>query len=66
MCIFFKSSTVDCKCSPLLFCFVFLRNAVRYEFTHEVLKEQESYWRGKKIPRDRRIALLMRCEPDRA
>ena len=45
------------------FFFHSIRDAARYEFTHEILKEEESVWRGKTVPRDRRISLVLRCQP---
>ncbi|XP_078352719.1 alpha-ketoglutarate-dependent dioxygenase alkB homolog 7, mitochondrial-like [Oculina patagonica] len=40
-----------------------IKDAVRYQFTHEILKEEESVWKGETIPRDRRISLVLRCQP---
>uniref|UniRef100_A0A8C4Q2I5 AlkB homolog 7 n=1 Tax=Eptatretus burgeri TaxID=7764 RepID=A0A8C4Q2I5_EPTBU len=37
---------------------------VRYEFTHEILKNEESYYEGKHIPRSRRIAIISRNFPE--
>ena len=48
-------------CTILLFHAI--RDAVRYEFTHEILKEEESVWKGETVPRDRRISLVLRCQP---
>ena len=44
-------------------CFVF-RDAARYEYTHEILPEEQSLFKGEVIPRDRRISVIMRNEPD--
>ncbi|EDO38222.1 predicted protein, partial [Nematostella vectensis] len=41
-----------------------IRNAVRYEFTHEVLSDEMSYWRGEHILRDRRISVILRNQPE--
>lgn len=43
--------------------FKIFRDAVRYQFTHEILSEDESVWKGETIPRDRRISLVLRCQP---
>ncbi|XP_074611468.1 alpha-ketoglutarate-dependent dioxygenase alkB homolog 7, mitochondrial-like [Acropora palmata] len=40
-----------------------IRDAVRYEFTHEILSEEESLWNGEVVPRGRRISLILRCQP---
>jgi len=39
------------------------RDAARYDFTHEVLKEEDSVFNGTIIPRDRRISVICRNEP---
>ncbi|KAL5016237.1 hypothetical protein ScPMuIL_005826 [Solemya velum] len=39
-----------------------MRDAARYNFTHEVLKESESVFRGEIVPRDRRISVICRNE----
>ncbi|XP_068728018.1 alpha-ketoglutarate-dependent dioxygenase alkB homolog 7, mitochondrial-like [Montipora capricornis] len=43
-----------------------IRNAVRYEFSHEILSEDESVWKGEVIPRGRRISLILRCQPSQS
>eukprot|EP00794_Sanderia_malayensis_P008255 gene8255-9137_t len=40
-----------------------LRGRVRYELTHEIMAEQNSRWNNETIPRDRRIAVILREEP---
>ncbi|XP_054859627.1 alpha-ketoglutarate-dependent dioxygenase alkB homolog 7, mitochondrial [Eublepharis macularius] len=40
-----------------------LRGPARYEFTHEILKDEESFFEGKKIPRERRISIICRNMP---
>ncbi|CAB3405612.1 unnamed protein product [Caenorhabditis bovis] len=35
----------------------------RYEFTHEVLGDEESEWNGKQVPRSRRISIICRDIP---
>ena len=42
---------------------IFFRDAVRYHFTHEILSEDESVWKGQVVPRDRRVSLILRCQP---
>ncbi|GFS63970.1 alpha-ketoglutarate-dependent dioxygenase alkB homolog 7, mitochondrial [Trichonephila inaurata madagascariensis] len=37
---------------------------VRYKFTHEILKDSESFFNGMPIPRDRRISVICRNEPE--
>ena len=36
---------------------------MRHEFTHEVLADNESYFNGVHMPRDRRISIICRDEP---
>jgi alkylated DNA repair protein alkB family protein 7 len=43
-----------------------MKNRARYEFTHEVLKEEASVFRNQTIPRERRISIICRCEPNPA
>ncbi|KAG6937187.1 alkB -like protein 7 [Chelydra serpentina] len=40
-----------------------LRGAAHYEFTHESLKDEESFFGGQKIPRERRISVIHRNLP---
>ncbi|XP_032636277.2 alpha-ketoglutarate-dependent dioxygenase alkB homolog 7, mitochondrial [Chelonoidis abingdonii] len=40
-----------------------LRGTARYEFTHEILKDEESFFDGQKIPRERRISVICRNLP---
>ena len=47
----------------IYFLFKFFRDAVRYQFTHEILSEDESVWKGQVVPRDRRVSLILRCQP---
>uniref|UniRef100_UPI00359018F9 alpha-ketoglutarate-dependent dioxygenase alkB homolog 7, mitochondrial-like isoform X1 n=1 Tax=Myxine glutinosa TaxID=7769 RepID=UPI00359018F9 len=44
--------------------FYIMRDKVRYKFTHEILKNEESYYEGKHIPRSRRIAIICRNFPE--
>ncbi|XP_038056363.1 alpha-ketoglutarate-dependent dioxygenase alkB homolog 7, mitochondrial-like isoform X1 [Patiria miniata] len=40
-----------------------IRDVVRYQFTHEILKDSESSFRGQRLPRARRISIICRNEP---
>ncbi|KAM4754598.1 alpha-ketoglutarate-dependent dioxygenase alkB homolog 7, mitochondrial [Cyanocitta cristata] len=40
-----------------------LRAAARYEFTHEILPDEESFFGGLRVPRGRRVALIFRNDP---
>ncbi|XP_053194403.1 alpha-ketoglutarate-dependent dioxygenase alkB homolog 7, mitochondrial [Scomber japonicus] len=40
-----------------------LRDQARYDFTHEILKDEESVFNGQKVPRQRRIAIICRNLP---
>ncbi|XP_053707928.1 alpha-ketoglutarate-dependent dioxygenase alkB homolog 7, mitochondrial [Synchiropus splendidus] len=40
-----------------------LRDEARYRFTHEVLRDEESLFKGEKVPRQRRIAVICRNLP---
>lgn len=39
------------------------RGAARYEFTHEILPDEESFFGGLRVPRGRRVALIFRNDP---
>lgn len=41
-----------------------MTGVARYEFTHEVLKNEESFFKGEKILKNRRISVMCRNEPD--
>lgn len=41
-----------------------LRDQARYNFTHEILKEEDSVFNGQKVPRQRRISVICRNLPD--
>uniref|UniRef100_H3D508 AlkB homolog 7 n=1 Tax=Tetraodon nigroviridis TaxID=99883 RepID=H3D508_TETNG len=41
-----------------------LRDQARYHFTHEILKEEQSVFKGRKVPRLRRISVICRNLPD--
>ncbi|XP_030825531.1 alpha-ketoglutarate-dependent dioxygenase alkB homolog 7, mitochondrial [Camarhynchus parvulus] len=40
-----------------------LRGAARFEFTHEILPDPESFFGGLRVPRGRRVALIFRNDP---
>uniref|UniRef100_A0A8C3Y3E9 AlkB homolog 7 n=1 Tax=Catharus ustulatus TaxID=91951 RepID=A0A8C3Y3E9_CATUS len=40
-----------------------LRGAARYEFTHEILPDEKSFFGGLRVPRGRRVALIFRNDP---
>ncbi|XP_067877434.1 alpha-ketoglutarate-dependent dioxygenase alkB homolog 7, mitochondrial [Heterodontus francisci] len=37
-----------------------LRGAARYRFSHQILPEEESFFGGQKVPRERRISIICR------
>ncbi|XP_042360598.1 alpha-ketoglutarate-dependent dioxygenase alkB homolog 7, mitochondrial [Plectropomus leopardus] len=41
-----------------------LRDEARYNFTHEILKDEESVFNGQRVPRLRRISVICRNLPD--
>ncbi|KAM3598740.1 uncharacterized protein V6R79_021983 [Siganus canaliculatus] len=41
-----------------------LRDQARYNFTHEILKNEDSVFNGQKVPRQRRISVICRNLPD--
>ena len=42
----------------------FFRDRSRFEFTHEVLPEKESKFKGKCVLRNRRISIIQRLMPE--
>ncbi|XP_057673673.1 alpha-ketoglutarate-dependent dioxygenase alkB homolog 7, mitochondrial [Corythoichthys intestinalis] len=40
-----------------------LRNQARYDFTHEILKDEDSIFNGQRVPRQRRISVICRNLP---
>uniref|UniRef100_A0AAV2KK72 Uncharacterized protein n=1 Tax=Knipowitschia caucasica TaxID=637954 RepID=A0AAV2KK72_KNICA len=40
-----------------------MRDDVRYKFTHEILKDEESVFNGQRVPRQRRISVICRNLP---
>jgi len=47
---------------PVLSLYV-MKDSLRFDFTHEVLGEEFSYWNKRHVPRERRVSILMRNEP---
>uniref|UniRef100_A0A0B7A0F7 Alpha-ketoglutarate-dependent dioxygenase AlkB-like domain-containing protein n=2 Tax=Arion vulgaris TaxID=1028688 RepID=A0A0B7A0F7_9EUPU len=45
-------------------CLYLMKDRARYEFTHEVLQKETSIFRNQAVPRDRRISIICRCEPN--
>ncbi|XP_052090480.1 alpha-ketoglutarate-dependent dioxygenase alkB homolog 7, mitochondrial-like [Mytilus californianus] len=41
-----------------------MKDAIRYEYSHEILPESESKFKGQIIPKDRRISIILRNEPN--
>ena len=42
----------------------FKRENARFEYAHEVLKNEDSYFMGQHIKRTRRISIICRNEPE--
>jgi len=40
-----------------------MKDNLRFDYTHEVLAKDVSFWSGKPVPRDRRVSLLIRNDP---
>uniref|UniRef100_A0A3B4BDI4 Uncharacterized protein n=1 Tax=Periophthalmus magnuspinnatus TaxID=409849 RepID=A0A3B4BDI4_9GOBI len=40
-----------------------MREEARYDFTHEILKDEESVFNGQRVPRQRRISVICRNLP---
>lgn len=40
-----------------------MSNSARYNFTHEILKNDESFINGQRVVKDRRISIICRNEP---
>ena len=43
--------------------FFFYSGTARYNYNHEILKNEESFFEGQHIPKDRRISVICRCQP---
>ncbi|KAG5684183.1 hypothetical protein PVAND_013423 [Polypedilum vanderplanki] len=53
----------SCKILLKRYSLYIMSNSARYYFTHEILKDDESFFKGQKIERDRRISIICRNEP---
>ncbi len=42
---------------------IYFRNIARFDFTHEILKDKESYFNNTHIPRNRRLSVICRNMP---
>lgn len=42
-----------------------MKGSARYDYKHEILKNEESYFKGQKIDKGRRLSVICRNEPDR-
>ncbi|XP_030052783.1 alpha-ketoglutarate-dependent dioxygenase alkB homolog 7, mitochondrial [Microcaecilia unicolor] len=47
-------------------CLYILRGRARYEFTHQILRDEDSFFNGQQVSRDRRISVICRNLPDSA
>lgn len=41
-----------------------MTGSARYDYTHEVLKNEESFFKGEEVIKKRRISVMCRNEPD--
>ncbi|PNJ18450.1 ALKBH7 isoform 2 [Pongo abelii] len=41
-----------------------LRGSARYDFSHEILRDEESFFGERRIPRGRRISVICRSLPE--
>jgi len=46
-----------------LLCMMCFRGTARYEYTHEVLPNEKSFFKGQKVERTRRISVICRSDP---
>ncbi|KAI8441793.1 hypothetical protein MSG28_005479 [Choristoneura fumiferana] len=44
-------------------CLYIMSGVSRYEFTHAVLGGEDSVWRAQRVPRRRRVAVILRSRP---
>lgn len=42
-----------------------MKGSARYDYKHEILKNEDSYFKGEKIEKNRRISVICRNEPKR-
>ncbi|XP_076233309.1 alpha-ketoglutarate-dependent dioxygenase alkB homolog 7, mitochondrial [Calliopsis andreniformis] len=43
-----------------------MSGTARYDYNHEILKNEESYFEGRHIPKTRRISIICRTQPNRS
>lgn len=41
-----------------------MKNQARYDYSHAILGLNDSIFNGQPVPRDRRVSIIFRCEPD--
>ncbi|XP_054015902.1 alpha-ketoglutarate-dependent dioxygenase alkB homolog 7, mitochondrial [Hylaeus anthracinus] len=41
-----------------------MSGVARYDYNHEILKNEESYFEGQHVPKARRISIICRCQPN--
>lgn len=58
-----KNSSLSAKCLLPQRSLYIMKKAARYEFSHEVLKNDLSIFKGDKIEKSRRISIICRSEP---
>lgn len=57
------SDLYSCKILLRRYSLYIMSNSSRYNFTHELLKNEESVFKGDKIEKGRRISVICRNEP---
>lgn len=40
-----------------------MKGSARYDYKHEILRNEESYFKGRKVDKSRRISVICRNEP---
>lgn len=43
-----------------------MKGSARYDYKHEILKNDESYFKGDKVEKDRRISVICRNAPNKS
>jgi alkylated DNA repair protein alkB family protein 7 len=56
-------SLYSCKILIRRYSLYIMSGVARYNFTHEVLKDEESFFRNQRVERERRISIICRNEP---
>lgn len=57
------SNLYSCKVLLRKHSLYIMSNSARYNFTHEILRNEESFFKGKKVEKGRRISIICRNEP---